>query len=499
MIKQAIILAAGVGSRLRPITNEKPKCLVEVNGVPLLEHMVNNLLENGIDKITIVCGYKGELIKEYCHKIFPDRNFNFINNKDYSTSNNLYSLYLASEAFKEGSFLMNADIIFDSSVLALMQKTDDSCVAVDTSQYIEESMKVTVTEESISSISKKITESDAYGCSIDLYKFTKSDAKIILNKTNEILDGGGINEWTEVALDTLFTSGQLETVPLDINKGRWFEIDTIEDLVEAEILFNKHLSKIKDKKVFFADNDGTLSVGGTLFETAKSFLSDFPVDKLLYILTNNSSKTDDDIISFLEKQDVKTDKLRTLISTLPATLFLKKNKISKLFWVANESVGNWLLEQGFIFDDKNPEAVLLCYDNSISYDKIVKLTEFVRNDVAYYATHTDLVCPVEGGYLPDIGSFIQMIANATGKRPIKEFGKPNPDFVLPVLEDLGLMPDDAVVIGDRLYTDIELGKRANITTVLVLSGEMTRAKYEFESTKADIVVPDVGRLSAFVD
>ena len=120
--------------------------------------MVNNLLENGIDKITIVCGYKGELIKEYCHKIFPDRNFNFINNKDYSTSNNLYSLYLASEAFKEGSFLMNADIIFDSSVLALMQKTDDSCVAVDTSQYIEESMKVTVTEESISSISKKITE-----------------------------------------------------------------------------------------------------------------------------------------------------------------------------------------------------------------------------------------------------------------------------------------------------------------------------------------------------
>jgi len=503
MTNKAIILAAGIGSRLRPITNSKPKCLVEVNGVPILGYMLKNLLQNNIDNITIVCGYKAELIKEFCYVNFPDKHFNFIYNKDYDTTNNLYSLFLAKEVFSEGSFLMNADIIFDESILSDMQG-DYSCVAVDVGRYIEESMKVVVKNNTITGISKKIEETSYYGSSIDLYKFTELDAKKVIKKAEDIVTKGDLNEWTEIALNELFIAGEIDAKPLDIKKRKWFEIDNFEDLVEAELLFNSSISSIssisslKQKKVFFVDYDGTLSIGGKFIKVAKNFLSSFPEDKTFYVLTNNSSKVEEDILYDMKVAGADVTNVKVLISTLPALTYLKENNIKKLYWVANEKVSNYIKEEGFIFDDTKPEAVLLCYDDTIDYQKIVKLTNFVRNDIPYYATHTDKVCPVEDGYVPDIGCYIDMIDAATEKRPIMTFGKPDANFVLPILKKLKLSPDDAVVIGDRLYTDIELGRNADILSVLVLSGETKRSDYEFSKIRADVVINDIDNLTEYI-
>ncbi|MHA1793383.1 MAG: HAD hydrolase-like protein, partial [Promethearchaeota archaeon] len=153
---------------------------------------------------------------------------------------------------------------------------------------------------------------------------------------------------------------------------------------------------------------------------------------------------------------------------------------------------------GFIFDDKEPEAILLTYDIELTYEKLEKLTYLVRKGIPYYATHPDIVCPTDRGSLPDIGTFIEVIRLTTGIVPNRIFGKPNKDFINPILKKHGLSYSDTVIIGDRLYTDIKLAENSDITSILVLSGETTRKAHEKASVKADIVVNSVAELIEFI-
>ncbi|OYT60098.1 HAD family hydrolase, partial [Thermoplasmatales archaeon ex4484_30] len=91
--------------------------------------------------------------------------------------------------------------------------------------------------------------------------------------------------------------------------------------------------------------------------------------------------------------------------------------------------------------------------------------------IEYVATHPDKVCPTQEGYIPDTGSFIALIETATDVKPKKILGKPNPDLINFLLDKFNLSPSDAIIFGDRLYTDILMGKNSNITTALMLTGE----------------------------
>ena len=93
---KALILAAGLGTRLAPITNDRPKSLVPVNGKPILMKQIENLHENGITDITIVSGYKAEILEKAVHQLYPE--INIIESVDYATTNNMYSAYIAREA-----------------------------------------------------------------------------------------------------------------------------------------------------------------------------------------------------------------------------------------------------------------------------------------------------------------------------------------------------------------------------------------------------------------
>ena len=152
---KALILAAGFGSRLMPITENLPKSLVKVNGKPILFKQIENLMSNGISDITVVSGYKGEVLKEEVGKAFPF--VKIIYSKDYETTNNMYSAYLGIRAMGGGEFLMmNADVFFDGSVIkALLDFNYPDAVVTDIGNYLEESMKVTAKDGRITSISKK--------------------------------------------------------------------------------------------------------------------------------------------------------------------------------------------------------------------------------------------------------------------------------------------------------------------------------------------------------
>jgi HAD superfamily hydrolase (TIGR01450 family) len=498
-MKKAIILAAGIGSRLRPITDLKPKTMVEVNGIPMLGHVLHTLSDAQITDITLVCGYHANQIKKYCEEVFPNLNFTFIENKKYRSTNNLYSLHMARKSMNDDTLIMNGDLVFDKGVITKLVKAKGTSIAVDVGLYQDESMKVVVRDGNIVNISKQISPGDSHGCSIDVYKFSKKDLVVLVKELNRTIRSGELNEWTEAAFDRLFSSGRIQPRVCPIGKSRWFEIDTIDDHVQAEIKFNKKLNTLKNKKVFFIDNDGTLTVGGKKLPGSKKFLETLRENKKkVFVLTNNSSKTPEDLTAKMKKAGLDINKSEVLISTQAAILELKKKNLKKIFWIANKKTSKWLESEGLKFDDQNPQAVLLCYDNEITYKKIRLATEFIQNNVPYYATHIDQVCPTKDGFIPDIGTFIDMIESATGQTPLKTFGKPSPDFIKPILKKLGLRARDAVIIGDRTYTDVKLAKDVGATSVLTLSGEVSRPDYEKSNIKADIIVRDLSDLQKFI-
>lgn len=233
---KAVILAAGLGTRLRPITNEVPKCMVPVNGTRIIDKQIHNLLVNGVKDIYVVAGYKADVLVTHLQENYPK--VKVIDNTRYFETNNMYSLYMAMPNVKGEDFLlMNADVYYDTNIISgLLQNNELSMIACDRTQFIEESMKITIDKNGcINHISKKITEAEAYAVSIDVYKISKESANILFaNVKNTIEIKKDENSWTEVALDEIFSETTFKPYVID---GRWFEIDNHDDLATAERIF----------------------------------------------------------------------------------------------------------------------------------------------------------------------------------------------------------------------------------------------------------------------
>lgn len=232
---KAVILAAGLGSRLRPITNEVPKCMVPVNGIRIIDKQIDNLLQNGVTEIYVVDGYKAEILAGHLMEIYPQ--IHIVSNPRYSETNNMYSLFLTAQYVKGEEFLlMNSDVYYDTNIIeGMLQGENQSKIACDRSGYMEESMKITLDGDKIIHISKKITPEEHYAVSIDVYRISKEDSATLFKEVEDtILDRKDENSWTEVALDNIFKDANF--MPYVI-KGRWFEIDNHDDLHKAEEIF----------------------------------------------------------------------------------------------------------------------------------------------------------------------------------------------------------------------------------------------------------------------
>lgn len=240
---KAVILAAGLGSRLRPITNEVPKCMVPVNGIRIIDKQIDNLLQNGVTEIYVVDGYKAGILGDHLKELYPL--VHIVSNPRYAETNNMYSLFLTAKYVKGEEFLlMNSDVYFDSNIIEGMLKGEnESKIACDRSGYLEESMKITLDGEKINHISKKITPKEHYAVSIDVYRISAKDSKTLFQEVeNTIIGRKDENSWTEVALDNIFKNADFRPYVIE---GRWFEIDNHNDLHKAEEIFkNDKLCKI---------------------------------------------------------------------------------------------------------------------------------------------------------------------------------------------------------------------------------------------------------------
>lgn len=232
---KALILAAGLGSRLAPITNDRPKSLVPVNGKPILIKQIENLYENGIEDIAVISGYLAEVLEKEVHDLYP--NVKIINSVDYEKTNNMYSSYLAKDVLKGEEFLMmNADVFFDASVIkSLIECPFENAIVTDIGAYNEESMKVIEENGILIKISKQIKKEEALGNSIDVYKFSAEAGEKYFDICKEYIEERKeLKLWSEVALNDTLSKIHFKACKLD---GRWVEIDNHEDLALAEEIF----------------------------------------------------------------------------------------------------------------------------------------------------------------------------------------------------------------------------------------------------------------------
>lgn len=250
------------------------------------------------------------------------------------------------------------------------------------------------------------------------------------------------------------------------------------------------MNKLHNKKLFLLDMDGTIYLDQKLFDGTKEFLKYINSHGGKYIfLTNNSSKSVDAYIEKLENMGIKSEKKDFLTSIDAMIFYLKTKKTNKKYYVfGTESFKKQLIDAEIIITSKledDIEGLITGFDTELSFKKLEDACILLNKDIEYYATNPDWVCPTWYGYVPDCGSVCEMLFRATGKRP-KVIGKPQPDMVNIAIEQTGYKKEEAVLIGDRIYTDIACGNNADIDTVLVLSGESTlkdlEANKEIEPT-----------------
>ena len=253
-----------------------------------------------------------------------------------------------------------------------------------------------------------------------------------------------------------------------------------------------------NKKIFLLDMDGTIYLENTLFEGVVEFLQFLKANNLKYLfLTNNSSKSVVAYIEKLNKMGIKATKDDFMTSSMATAAYLKNFHLKdNIYLVGTKSLKEELESVGLsIYDELNDEinCLVVGYDTELNYRKIEEATKLLIKGVPYIATNPDLVCPMSYGYLPDCGSFCQMFKNATGRTP-KVIGKPETYMIDAALEKYGYKKEQALLVGDRIYTDIASGNKANISTAIVLTGESTREDVLNSDLRFDYVLNHIMEL-----
>ena len=492
---KAIILAAGVGSRLRPITDNKPKCLVKVAGKPILWYQIDAFYKAGIKDITIVTGHLSEQIKDFINTNkfqWTGTAINIIENNVYNKTNNMYSLYLTKPFINSEAFLLiNGDVAIESAIVkAIVDHDLADLIAVEKGNYNDESMKIIVdTNNRVIDISKKIVKENSFGTSIDLYKFSKTSSEIFFKEMKRIIeDDNNLNDWTEIALQRLLNSNRLHMTPMNIENKKWVEIDNYEDLALADKLFADFDRSLSDKKLLFIDLDGTVYLGDNRIDGSDKFIEYLNNNGIkFYFFSNNSSKSKEEYIQKLKKFKIDTSIDNIILSTDGLIDYLKNNKIFTVYTIGTAAMKKMLRENGIEPESDSPELIVLGYDTELTYEKLKKACIFLNKGLEYIATHIDVVCPTPDGNIPDIGSFMKLIEMTTGKKPLKTFGKPNKEMLEFVLKRENILAKESALIGDRIYTDKKLADNAWCSFICVLSGETQRHDLEELENFPDLI------------
>ena len=243
-----VILAAGMAKRLRPLTDTKPKCLLEVGGRTLLERTVRAMQQAGISEFVVVTGYRAEQIRAFLDHLdhldhLENPTFHFLHNADYEHNNNIYSLWMAGEYVRGKEFLlMDSDILCDPAAVARIAHEPESALALNRHECGEEEIKVIVDADGhITEISKVCSIQDAIGESVGIEKMTADYSTALYQELDQmILKEGLIDVFYERCFERLIPQGHTFKV-VDTTDYFSYELDTPEDFQRAQELMPKEL------------------------------------------------------------------------------------------------------------------------------------------------------------------------------------------------------------------------------------------------------------------
>lgn len=261
------------------------------------------------------------------------------------------------------------------------------------------------------------------------------------------------------------------------------------------------------------DMDGTIYKGKTLFPFTKSVFRTLDEIGIGYtFLTNNSSVSAKDYVKKLQKMELPGGKEKIYTSSL-ATIHYLRNAYPEgrtLYLMGTKSLQEEFREHGFellglpdlsISDTfegvpREPDLVVVAFDMELTYDSLCKAAWWIDQGKPFIATHPDMICPTDlPTVLVDCGAMCACLEAATGRKPDKIVGKPDPEMIAGIMETHRLAPEEVAMVGDRLYTDMEMARLAGVIGALVLSGEATLQTLEKSGLQPEIVVKDISVLA----
>lgn len=233
-IKTALILAAGIGKRLQPLTNSIPKCLVEIDEKPLLNRNIEILINLGFEKLILVTGYKSEMIEMEVEKYSGQIEIEFVYNSDYDTTNNIYSLWLAEPNIKDPFVLIESDLFLLPETLIHFKRPDQ--IALDIFDP-DKHCGTTALVDSNGNLENLICKGDpAPGYfeklfkTVNIYSFSLETWSKIYRKINDYIRQKKLNIFYEVAIGDLARNREINLKMVNFSDQYWDEIDTPEDL-----------------------------------------------------------------------------------------------------------------------------------------------------------------------------------------------------------------------------------------------------------------------------
>lgn len=272
----------------------------------------------------------------------------------------------------------------------------------------------------------------------------------------------------------------------------------------AEPVATDALSRLRAAKAFVFDMDGVLYVGTRALPGVQVLFDALALrDRRIMLATNNSMATPELYVDKLAAMGVRVAPEEILTSAIATRDYLLKTLPpgSGLFVIGMPA----LREQLFAdvpfhpvqYGEEAPTALVVGLDRAFTYDKLVAATAAVRAGARFIATNADATLPTENGLIPGAGSIVAAIRVASGVEPTV-IGKPETPLLEMALARMAVEPLDAVMVGDRLDTDILAGNRAGMLTALVLTGVSTRAEIAASAVKPDIVADDLPSLAAAI-
>jgi choline kinase len=232
-ISTALLLAAGTGKRLQPLTDSAPKCLIEVGGTPILERLIDNLCDNGFKRLVIVVGYLGHSIQKFVNEYSGGLEIELITNPLFQTTNNIYSLWLARKIIQESFLLLESDLVFEASQLEGLLYPNK--IAVSPMQPWMNG--TTVTMDSLNTVQafgvNGCTKGTHYK-TVNICSLSKSSWQKIVERLELYISSGKVNEFYEVVFKEMVANGNLSLDSVFFDPKSWYEIDTLADLANAE-------------------------------------------------------------------------------------------------------------------------------------------------------------------------------------------------------------------------------------------------------------------------